>query len=238
MRLRIWLAAVLSLLLAGVAGCGGGGGEPTTPQAPATETTPTLSKRELISQGDAICAEVNAAVGTVSSGNSSAATQASQAAQLYSGMVDRLRALGKPEEAAGYPEFISAAEALAQAESDARLAAERGEVAAIEDAESRASSALTSFESAAKSYGFEKCGEAPSAPTPGATAPAAGEEAPSEGAESSEPEAAPEAEAAPETGGAGSVEAGGGEGGGSAGGGTGGGGSEGGGGSSGGIGPG
>jgi uncharacterized membrane protein YgcG len=228
----------MSLLLAGVAGCGGGGGgEPTARPQPSAETAPVLSKRELISQGDGICAEVNAAVGTVSAGNAGAAAQASQVAQLYSGMVERLQALGAPQEAAGYPEFISAAEALAQAESDARLAAERGEVTAIEEAESRASSALSSFESVSRSYGFEKCGEAPSAPTPHSSAPSAEGEAGPGGAEPSEPEAAPEPEATPETGGAGSVEAGGG-GGGSGGGGSGGSSEGGGGSSSGGIGPG
>lgn len=232
--------AALPLLLAGVAGCGGGGGSETTahPQ-PSAETTPTLSKRELIAQGDGICAEVNAAVGTVSAGNASAAAQASQVAQLYSGMVSRLKALGEPQEGAGYPELVSAAEALAQAESDARLAAERGESSEIEAAESRASSALSSFQSVAKSYGLQKCGEAPSAPTPHSTAPSSGGESGTGGAEPSAPEAAPEPEATPETGGAGSGEAGAG-GGGSSGGGSAGGGSEGGGGSSssGGIGPG
>ncbi|HXV05548.1 MAG TPA: hypothetical protein VFP23_06550 [Solirubrobacterales bacterium] len=237
MRPRICLAvAALPLLLAGVAGCGGGGGETTARPQPSAETTPALSKRELIAQGDGICAEVNAAVGTVSAGNASAAVQASQVAQLYSGMVSRLKALGEPQEAAGYTELISAAEALAQAESDARLAAERGESSEIEAAESRASSALSSFQSVAKSYGFKKCGEAPSAPASRSTAPSSGGESGTGGAEPSAPEAAPEPEATPETGGAGSVEAGGG--GGSAGGGGSGGGSEGGGGSSGGIGPG
>lgn len=214
--------AALPLLLASVAGCGGGGGgggETTARPQPSAETTPALSKRELIAQGDGICAEVNAAVGTVSTGNASAAAQASQVAQLYSGMVSRLKALGEPQEGTGYPELISAAEALAQAESDARLAAERGESSGIEEAESRASSALSSFQSVAKSYGLQKCGEAPSAPTPHSTAPSSGGESGSGGAEPSAPEAAPEPEATPETGGAGSVEAGGGGGGGSEGGG-------------------
>jgi hypothetical protein len=241
MRFRIFLAVALPLLLAGVAGCGGGGETTATPVATATETTPTLSKKELITQGDAICAEVNAAVGTVSStgaNSTTTAARASQIAQLYSGMVGRLKGLGTPGEATGYTEFISAAEALAKAEGDARLAAERGESSALEAAESKASPALASFQSAANAYGLKKCGEAPSAPTPGSTAPASGKEAPSGGAEATAPEATPEA--TPETGGGGSVEAGGGApaGGGSAGGGSAGGGGGGGGSSSGGIGPG
>ncbi len=152
-------------------------------------------------------------------------------------MVTRLKALGTPVEASGYTEFISAAEALAQAESGAKLAAERGEGAGLEAAESKASAALGSFQSAARSYGFKKCGEEPSAPTP-ASARRRGEAAKRlPGAPNPRPRNPQPPEAAPETGGAGSVEAGGGapSGGGSAGGGGGGGG---GGSSSGGIGPG
>jgi hypothetical protein len=225
-------AAALAL-----AGCGGGGGGETTASAPVTttEATPSLSKAELISQGDAICAEVNAAVGTLGASEAGSASQVSQAADLYSGMVERLKGLGTPGEAEGYDEFMSAADELAQAESDARLASERGEEAALATAQSEASAALTSFQEAATAYGFKDCGEAPSPPEVSAGGgPAEGgeaeEAAPEEAApeEAAPEEAAPE-EAAPETGGAGGTA----EGGGTA---TGGG--EAGGGSSGGIGPG
>ena len=58
------LLAVLAALV--VAGCGGGGGGDTTEStATTTEEPQKLTKTELISQGDAICAEVNAAVGAL-----------------------------------------------------------------------------------------------------------------------------------------------------------------------------
>jgi hypothetical protein len=229
---RICLPAALALAALGVAGCGGGGGGSAATTAPATtETTAALSREELIAQGDAICAEVNAAVGTVVSTGAESEGRVAQEAGLYGGMVDRLKGLGAPEDSAGYAEFIAAAEALAQAESNAKLAAERGEGAALAAAESEASSALASFKSAAQTYGFEKCEEAPSAPSTGSST----EEAPEEGSEGVEEEAAPEeVEPAPETGGA-EEGAGGGA---AAGGGTGGGSESSGGGSSGGIGPG
>jgi uncharacterized membrane protein YgcG len=241
MGLRNWLLAGSLLLVPALAGCGGGGGSAPV-SAPVTTKAPApLTKEEVISQGDAICAEVNAAVGTMSSTESGATSTASQVAQLYSGMIERLKGLGTPSDAAGYPEFISSGEELAQAERNAALAAERGEESSLVSAEGEASSALTSFQSAAQSYGFKDCSEGPSAP-PTSAAPS---QSPSEetGGEAVEEEPAPEPEPAPETGGAGTAE-GGGEGGGAgagaetAGGGTGGGGSEGTGGSSGGIGPG
>jgi hypothetical protein len=204
------LLALLPLALA-IAGCGGGGGDESTAAAPVetTETT-ALSKEELIAQGDAICAEVNAAVGTVGSTSSDAGGEAAQAAGLYGGMVERLKGLGAPsDESTGYPEFISAAEALAQAEDNVKLASEREEGEALAGAETEASSALSSFQSAASSFGLEECAEAPAAPVAGAGGEeAAGEEAVEGGEEEAEVEAAPEeeAEAAPETGGAGSEE--------------------------------
>ncbi len=221
MRRRSFLAAVVPCAVVLIAGCGGGGDETTdtAASAPAPALT-TLSKAELITQGDAICAEVNAAVGSLSSTSSEGASRVAQEADLYSGMVERLKGLGTPEEPEGYDQFIAAADELAQAQSDAALAAARGESASLESAQTEASSALSSFQSAAQAYGFEDCGEAPAPPVTSAGTPApseAGAEAP-EGVEEVEEEAAPEVEgeAAPETetGGAGSTEAGGGTGGG------------------------
>ncbi len=219
----------LAVLTVAAAGCGGGDDGGSTAAA-TTETTEAaaLSKEELVAQGEAICAEVNAAVGTVGSTSSDAAGQAQQVAGLYGGMVERLKGLGAPsDESAGYAEFIAAAEALSQAEDNVKLAAERGEGEA--EAAEEATSALSAFQSAASDFGLEACAEAPAAPTPGA---GSGGESPGgetggieEGGEEVVPEeAAPapeEAALAPEAGGGvggGGGTEGGGSGGGSSGG--------------------
>ncbi|HEU4904742.1 MAG TPA: hypothetical protein VFT19_01335 [Solirubrobacterales bacterium] len=209
-----------------LAGCGGGDDDSSTAAAP-VETTEaaSLTKEELVAQGDAICAEVNAAVGTVGSTSSDAAGQAQQVAGLYGGMAERLKGLGAPsDESAGYAEFIAAAEALSQAEDNVKLAAEREE--GESEAESEASSALSAFQSAASEFGLEECAEAPAAPTPGGSG--SGEESAGEaetgGIEEGGEEIAPEevepapeeVQPAPETGGG--VGGGGTEGGGSGGG--------------------
>src|SRR5689334_21276894 len=102
-RMRNCLIVAVPLAALALVGCGGGGGGGTT-AAPVTTTEekPSLSKAELISQGDAICAEVNAAVGTVVASEATSTDQVSQAADLYGGMVDRLKGLGTPDETAGY----------------------------------------------------------------------------------------------------------------------------------------
>lgn len=204
-----------------IAGCGGGGDDESTESTAVSTAAPVaLTKSELIEQGDAICAEVNAAVGTVGTSSAETGSPSAQAADLYNGMIDSLNNLGTPQEMDGYAEFSGAAEELAQAEGEVKLAADRGDTAGLESAESNASTALASFQNAASEYGFEECSEGPSAPV--TTAPG-GETGEAEAGEALEEEAAPEAEAvepeatpeaapevAPETGGAGGTAEGGG----------------------------
>jgi hypothetical protein len=215
---RTWILA-LSVAAVVVAGCGGGGGSDSSESTATTTAAPrALSKAELIEQGDAICAEVNAAVGSVGSSSTENSSPASQAADLYSGMVASLNNLGTPQETDGYAEFSSAAEELAKVEDEVKLAAERGDTAGLEAAESSASEALTSFQNAASEYGFKDCSEGPTAPATSGPSSESGEaEVGGEEVEAIEPEAVePEVEAepapevAPETGGAGGTAEGGG----------------------------
>jgi hypothetical protein len=205
------LTLALPLAALAIAGCGGGG-DSTETTAATTETATALSKAELISQGDSICGEVNAAVGAIGSGEAAVPEQITQVADLYIGMVGNLKSLGAPDEDAGYPEFIEAAEELSATQSATKLATEREDTAAIGEATEKAAPALEEFESVAGEYGFEDCGEGPSTPTAGLNGEAAGspeeveeggvEAAPEEVEEEVVPEEAPE-EVAPETGGAG-----------------------------------
>jgi hypothetical protein len=201
------IAIPAALVVLSVAGCGGGS-DSTASTAATTEATPTLSKAELISQGDAICAEVNAAVGSVGTSEAAVPQQVTQVSDLYVGMVDSIQRLGTPDEPAGYSEFIEAAEGLSAVEGEAKLAAEREDTTALGEAATKAAPALEEFEAQAGVYGFEDCSKGPSAPTPSGTGAAPSEEeggvevAPEVSEEPEVEEAAPE-EVAPETGGAG-----------------------------------
>jgi hypothetical protein len=207
------LTLALPLAALAIAGCGGGGGDSTSTQA-TTETT-ALSKADLISQGDAICGEVNKAVGaaqivTAEGGESELTTKV---ADLYTGMVNSIKGLGVPSDGTGYPELIAAAEALSGAQGEAKLAAEREDGPALEETTAKADLAAEEFESAAGEYGFEKCSEGPSAPTASGTGAGAAateeaeeggvEVAPEEIEEEVLPEEVAPEEVAPETGGAG-----------------------------------
>jgi peptidyl-tRNA hydrolase len=201
---------LIALSLGGLALAGCGGGDDETTESTATAEAPAaLSKSELISQGDAICAEVNAAVGSVAASES--ADETARVADLYVGMVDSLQNLGAPAEEAGYPEFIAAAEGLSQVEGELKLAAEREDAATLEEASAAAVPALEEFEDEAAQYGFEECGEEPTAPAPSGSGSAPVEEAeegglevaPEEIEEEVIPEEVAPEEVAPETGGAG-----------------------------------
>jgi hypothetical protein len=213
--LLLLLAALIALV---VAGCGGGGDEETETTTPTVEEPAALTQDELIEQGDGICAEVNAAVGALTSSESEEAgspEQSEKVANLYLGMVERLQELGAPEEAdSDYAKFSEATEQLAKVEGEMKLAAEREDLPAMEEAGQEASAALEEFQSQAAIYGFEDCSDEPGTlPTPagGGEVTPGGEEFEAEegGVEpeyvepAPEEEIVPEEEAAPETGGAG-----------------------------------
>lgn len=208
------LLLFLALIALVIAGCGGGSDETET-TTPTVEEPVALTQDELIEQGDGICAEVNAAVGALTSSESeSSPGQSEKVANLYLGMVERLQGLGTPEGDDGsYMKFSEASEQLAKAEGELKTAAEREDVLASEEASQESAAALEEFQSQAAIYGFEDCSEEPgSLPTPGGgeTAPGGeefegGEEG---GVEPEYVEPAPEEEivpeeVAPETGGAG-----------------------------------
>jgi hypothetical protein len=210
------ILGVLTALL--VAGCGGGGSAETETTVPTVEEPVALTKDELITQGDGICAEVNAAVGALSNSETPETTPGEtteKVANLYVGMIERLQDLGAPEgEEADYAKFMEAGEELAKVEGEAKTAAENEDVAALEETGQEAASALEGFQSQAAIYGFEDCSAEPSAPATSGGPATGGEEfeGGEEGGVEVEPEyeepapeeeIVPEEEVAPETGGAG-----------------------------------
>jgi hypothetical protein len=224
MRLKFFvlaLPALLALVLV-ASGCGGGGSSSTTAtKPPKEETAPKLSKGQFISQGDAICAEVNTAIGSVSESAAESSSQTTQIANLYSGMVQSLQRLGQPSEIDGYSEFMGAAEQLAMVENEVKTAGEQENVALLEEASQAAVPAVEEFQQQAAIYGFEACSEGPHAPTVAPESSSGTEEVtpeeesggvevapeeefvPEEEEVAPEEEFVPEEEVAPETGGAG-----------------------------------
>ncbi len=160
--------ALLAALSVGLAACGGGGGAATTDttEASTEETKPALSREELLKQGDALCAEVNTAVGSIGTSAAEPSSKASQSANLYINLVSNLEGLGAPTEGGSeYMEFVAAAEELAKVQGEVKLAAEREDTLALEEAEASAGPALEAFHTQAGVFGFEQCSQGASAPS-------------------------------------------------------------------------
>jgi hypothetical protein len=201
MRSRLLVLALPALLALALlaSGCGDGGGESSTvAQKPKKQAKPTLTKASFISQGDAICAEVNTAVGGVAESESEPANQTTQIASLYVGMVQSLQQLGQPSETDGFSEFMGAAEELAKTEGEVKAAADQENPELVEEIAGEAGPAVEEFQSQAAVYGFEDCSEGPHAAIAAPTETGGAEsEAPVE-EEAGGIEVAPEEEAAPE----------------------------------------
>jgi hypothetical protein len=153
---QTWIALLpVAALL--VAGCGGGT-ERSTSGATAEKNGSALTKAELIEQGDAICAKVYAATGALNPEGTS--KEGVRVANLLNSMIQRLLALGTPQETEySYAEYTTAAHALKRAEGEVTLVARRGDPAALRLAESGSLSSLSMFEGLAGQYGFKDCAE-------------------------------------------------------------------------------
>lgn len=156
--------AICLIALAGTAIAVGCGDDESAPDArvttPTVEDTSTeISKEELITGGDGVCAEVNAALGGLESSDSDPAIAAGQRADLYDGMVERMRDLGTPDDDAGLDEVFDAGDDLVASTAEAADAAEEGDVPAWNAVQDEISTASESFAGAAGSYGFDDCGQ-------------------------------------------------------------------------------
>ncbi|MFM9077875.1 MAG: hypothetical protein ACKORM_06595 [Solirubrobacterales bacterium] len=139
-------SVVMAIAGGGVlAGCGGGDSE-SDPVQTDKPTEVVLTQDELIAEADGICAEVNAAIGTINSAEAADATeQAAQRADIYDGLADRLEELGNPSDGSPPTAVISAARALGGSDAD--------------------EADLADFQEAADEYGLSTCSEDPEAPS-------------------------------------------------------------------------
>lgn len=124
-----------------------GGGDEQAPDSTAGEAIEVvLTRDELIAEADGICAEVNAAIGTIDSSEAAdESLRAAQRADIYEGLADRLQELGTPSDGSPPTAVISAARALGDSEAD--------------------STDLEAFQAAADEYGLSTCAEDPEAPS-------------------------------------------------------------------------
>jgi hypothetical protein len=134
---------VVAALGFGISACGGGDDEETpapTATTTTTEETVALTKDDLISQGDDVCAEANAALGSIASSTADDTTKSSQVSDIYDGIAQQLGDLGTPTDGDPPTDVISTAGDLANG-----------------------TGTVEEFTAAAEEYGFTDCAQAPEA---------------------------------------------------------------------------
>ena len=156
-RLRQVGVALLAVAALLVAGCGGGdGGDGDASATAAGQEAGALTKAELLAAGDAICAKVYAVTERLNAEGSTA--EAVRFADLHIRMVEDLLDLGTPRETEySYAEYTTAAKAFAQAETEVKTMARRGDPSDLRTAESSSLSAFSMFQGNAGQYGFKVC---------------------------------------------------------------------------------
>jgi hypothetical protein len=157
MKRALCLIAAVPLVAFGGCGDDDDSASETPVLTPTVSEPAPLSRENFITAADGICAEVNAALGTLASSDTDTSTVSEQRADLYEGMMERIEGLGTPTDDAGITDFLDAGNALVDAE-------QGGDSTEIASAELQ-------FSSAASDVGFEDCGQGPSTPS---TAPATG----------------------------------------------------------------
>jgi hypothetical protein len=168
-RAYLPLAGVVAVAAAALLAAGCGGDDPA-PIEPVPDTSDqasvALSKSDFIAQGDAICAETNAALAALDTGTAGGDPQyqAQQQVQITRTELQSLESLPPPDQNRSVLDrLLSALEDQVDALSRKSAAIEQGDDPAAAEAE--ADTAASSAQAAAAEYGFEDCANAGEVPT-------------------------------------------------------------------------
>jgi hypothetical protein len=152
-------SCLLAVVGAGMlAACGGDSGSDSSSTQGAA-AAPKQTKAQFIEKADRLCAQLNAALESVSSGR--VEVEAGDIPDFYMGLMVRLGALGTPDDRAGLQKFFKAGDDIVSAKEGAEAASRSSNQALLERANAKAVSAQVRFVRAAKAYGFKVCSSVP-----------------------------------------------------------------------------
>jgi hypothetical protein len=180
MRGRLTAVIVSGAIAALLGGCGDDDApiETISTEAETTETTSGVSQEDFVASADAACAEANAALGNLGTDSDSLAID--QRLGITEEVLSAIEGLGAPDDPNGDLEDFSAALrdqiSILEEQQDA---ASSGDTATADSLGTELDEAEAEAQSAGEAYGFEECGQPPSASatpsggtTPGTTDPA------------------------------------------------------------------
>jgi hypothetical protein len=170
------LAGSIAAMLV-VSGCGGDSSAPVTGASGASGVSgpsgsTALTKSEFIKQADAICAEANSAIASLSGGATTGdeALEASQELEITRSELQSLQALTPPDQdRSTLQDFLNAVQNQVDALESLNTAVAAGGDTSTADSE--LATARSNAEQAATDYGMKECGNAKGRPTQPGTAP-------------------------------------------------------------------
>ena len=176
MRGRVAAFIATGAIVALLGGCGGDD-SPIETVSTGTETTEAAatSQDDFITSADARCAEANAALANLSADVSS--TVAGQRLGIVREVLDGVRGLGSTDDPEGHlADYVKALKSQVSLLEEQQTAAAAGDTATFGALATDLDAAEAEAQAAGKAYGFEECGQPPSAATgvtttPGGVAP-------------------------------------------------------------------
>ncbi len=181
MRGKLTAVIVSGAIAALLGGCGDDDApiETISTEAEPAESVSGVSQEDFVASADAACAEANAALGALGTESDSLAVD--QRLGITEEVLSAMQSLGDPEDPNGdLKDYLAALEEQVSILEDQQTAATSGDTATVDSLETELDAAEAEAQSAAEAYGFEECGQPPSASsatpsggtTPGTTDPA------------------------------------------------------------------
>jgi hypothetical protein len=164
MRGRIAAIIVSGAMAALIGGCGDDDSpiETISTEPEVTESTSGVSQEDFIASADAACAEANAALANVPDDSSSVAV--GQRLGITQEVLSAVEDLGDPEDPDGdLKDFLAALDDQVSILEDQQTAATSGDTATVDSLSTELDAAEVKAEAAGSAYGFEECGQPPSA---------------------------------------------------------------------------
>lgn len=164
MRRRVATILAAGVALAALGGCGDNNAPIQTISTDSETAASALSQDDFISGADSRCAEANSAIANLGSSDVASSVAIGQQLQITEEVLTGIQALGPPADSTGdLATFLKGLKSQVRILKQQQTAATSGDTATVDSLSAQLAQAESETEAAATSYGFDECGQPPSA---------------------------------------------------------------------------
>lgn len=164
MRRRVATILATGVALAALGGCGDNNAPIQTISTDSETAASALSQDDFISGADSRCAEANSAIANLGSSDVTSSVAIGQQLQITEEVLTGIQALGPPADSTGdLASFLKGLQSQVRILKQQQTAATSGDTATVDSLSAQLAQAESETEAAATSYGFDECGQPPSA---------------------------------------------------------------------------